>query len=120
MNLREIQERFRQQMDEYTPSDAKPRHNRFEVESIHDRKNYVISLEKDVVVMYDTSRGANNEEIAVFGPDKFPMGTTKEECYLELYRKSLRRNAEDVYFLGYVEKCPETGRFYEIQVFLEK
>lgn len=83
----------------------KPRHPRFEVECLHTRKNSTISLEGDLVVIYDTSRGAGNQQLHAFEPGSYSFNCeTSEELYNHLYRKSLEPNPEEIYFIGYVNE----------------
>lgn len=83
----------------------KPKHPRFEVEDIVERKNYTFSLEGDFVSLYNTSRGAGNLHMETWGPTDFPNGAkTAVEYYDFLYEKSLDfTNRESIHFLGYVD-----------------
>lgn len=103
MNLSEVKERFNRLMDETVSKTAKPKHRRFEVESVLDRKNYVFALEGDCVILYNTSRGSGNRVMHVFGPDTFPERGSAEGYHAAMYRKSLSRNPDEIYFLGYVD-----------------
>lgn len=104
MNLTEIRNRFRDLLDTHVDPNAKPKYPRFEVESIVERKNFVISLEGSVVIIYDTSRNSENTVVTTIGPKKYSFGNTAEECYSEMYRNSLKRNSYEIYFMGYVDK----------------
>lgn len=104
MNLSEVKDRFNALMNETVSKTAKPKHPRFEVEAVLERKNYVFALERDCVILYNTSRGSGNRVMHVFGPDTFPEGDSAEGYHSALYRKSLKRNPDEVYFLWYVDE----------------